>query len=789
MSFITLQSDLGFKGFTPDRVSRSSVHVAGGVEDNDLEPGTNLEGNDTNQNFTLRLFTDPGDQSLGGVTPPFIRNKDSIFIKGDDFDFPDDTDIGFNIDGSSTNQGFQFEEGIDPGDQSRKGKTPGSYQRIFSLGGSKFVLGDEFISPEDSTLRFTRDVDPTGLSLGGVKPREYRIEDSRFIGNDGSPNLIFELGIDPGVQSLDGKTPPRFTDTPYSQHVDNPTDPNQVLGIIDKELSVEPRSRTNTILEQIGVLAKKRLDDVARITTKVINPIENPRFITNQGIIAFATALDASLKASGGEKLSAFGKAAKDGGLDIAKTYSGILASTPVAGTGIHLIFPPAVNNQYLQQNSENPTRLLDNIAAFTGITAGSGVNGANLAYTKGQVQEGFVTSNFVELDEDNVTVKDIFLLPKQVEGLNREIFTEKLAYEEVKNKGYYNEKNVNIVDNFNNSLKKPSIGIRTKMVSTGQESRGSLDYVTFESIEIGDETSNVADDIIPFNIEIYDPEIPDKFSLIKLRAYLDSISDSFTGEWNSTKYIGRAEQLYNYTGFNRDFSFSFKVAALSKRELIPLYFKLNLLAGTTAPVYDDEQNFMKGVFTKLTIGDYLYKVPGFFEKIGLTWDTKYPWELGLEDSSMHTLPHILNVDVTFRPIHNFNPKFGSDFIGKIESDLIGEDGRQGSVIPKEELNSNTTLTNDNVNQRTFRTVQLSDTAQNIADTIAISRVYASYNRRSKPHIARSEIKPETLNTIYTPRTIEQQQFLGENITYDGKVRVPADFVGKVITPRAKIFN
>lgn len=816
MSFIVnLRSDLSLKGFPPKREPGSSVHVADGVEDNNLEPGSNVDNNNTNQNFTLKLFTDPGKQSLGGVTPSPINNKNSIFIKGDETLISDNTDIGFNSNGSNTNQGFKFENNIDPSNQSYKGKKPQEYNvnnSIFifgdesglndtnitgflntninqglrfaqgidpsglSLGGgtptfirnkdSIFIKGDDsivsdetdigfntdgsnvsqgfefeynidpgkqsregktpplinnknsiFIEGDDSTFpdetepgfningsnidqgfKFKEGIDPTGLSLEGVKPREYDTSDSRFIGNDGSPGLVFEEEIDPGGQSRKGKTPPKFTDTPYSQHVDNPTDPNQVLGIIDKELSVEPRSRTNTVSDQIGVLAKKRLDDVARITTKVINPIENPRFITNQGIIAFATALDASLKASGVKKLSAFGKAAIDGGLNIVKTYSGILASTPVAGTGIHLIFPPAVNNQYLQQNKEDPTRLLNNIAAFTGITAGSGINGANQAYTKGEVQKGLVTSNFVELDEDdNNKVKKVIKESKHDRDKSHTTFFSTrnnpvdLQYTYASSSGKIEDTFVNTVhlgaapplqfeyyvDTQNNMFFKDtvrsaefveSIGLRTKLVSTGLHNSGSsLDVVSIESITIDQETeSSVVDDIIPFNVEIYDPQQPVKYSLIKLRAYLDSMSDSYTGEWNGTKYVGRAEQLYNYTGFNRDFSFAFKVAALSKQELTPLYNKLNTLVSTTAPAFNITQDFMQGIFVKLTIGDYLHKVPGFFEKIGLTWDTKYPWELGIEDSNMKILPHILNVDVTFRPIHNFNPKYGSTFIGKV---------------------------------------------------------------------------------------------------------------------------
>ena len=61
-------------------------------------------------------------------------------------------------------------------------------------------------------------------------------------------------------------------------------------------------------------------------------------------------------------------------------------------------------------------------------------------------------------------------------------------------------------------------------------------------------------------------------------RAFLDTINDNYTSEWNSTKYVGRGENFYTYQGFDRKVSFGFTVAAQSKVELMPMYRKLNFL-------------------------------------------------------------------------------------------------------------------------------------------------------------------------------------------------------------------
>ena len=189
-----------------------------------------------------------------------------------------------------------------------------------------------------------------------------------------------------------------------------------------------------------------------------------------------------------------------------------------------------------------------------------------------------------------------------------------------------------------------------------------SNDYITKLASAAEENVEAKQKQIIPFEFQIVEP---DATRFLYFRAYLDSFSDNYTGDWNSTKYVGRAEDFHNYTGFSRDVQFAFKVAAESKEELKPLYKKINYLVGATAPSYNTEQSFMRGTLVKLTVGDYLKDTFGFFPSIGLSWDVTYPWEINLEDSQdLMKVPHLLNVDVSFTPIHNFAPKTTSTFIG-----------------------------------------------------------------------------------------------------------------------------
>ena len=161
--------------------------------------------------------------------------------------------------------------------------------------------------------------------------------------------------------------------------------------------------------------------------------------------------------------------------------------------------------------------------------------------------------------------------------------------------------------------------------------------------------------DIIPFEFNIFAPGQQEKF--LYFRAFLGTLNDNYSGNWNGTQYIGRAEQFYTYQGFSRDISFDFKIAAFSKQELNPLYKKLNLLLGTTAPTYTQQGEFMKGTLISLTIGDYIYKQDGFISSINLSWNNTYPWEIDLYDEDLPKVPHMLDVNITFTPIHNFNVK------------------------------------------------------------------------------------------------------------------------------------
>ena len=142
-------------------------------------------------------------------------------------------------------------------------------------------------------------------------------------------------------------------------------------------------------------------------------------------------------------------------------------------------------------------------------------------------------------------------------------------------------------------------------------------------------------------------------------RAFIDSFNDSYNGNWDSQKYMGRGEQFWTYNGFNRTISMGWTVAAQSKAELIPMYHKLNFLASNLAPDYSSA-GYMRGPLVYLTVGGYLYEQPGFITSLTYDIPQESTWEIGIDvsgssDPTVKELPHMIKVSsFSFTPIHKF---------------------------------------------------------------------------------------------------------------------------------------
>jgi hypothetical protein len=109
----------------------------------------------------------------------------------------------------------------------------------------------------------------------------------------------------------------------------------------------------------------------------------------------------------------------------------------------------------------------------------------------------------------------------------------------------------------------------------------------------------------------------------------------------------------------------------------------------------------MRAPIIKVTLGDYLYRVPGFLQSVNVTVDNSTSWEINLEESAdVQELPHVLEVAITFKPIHDVLPerssftqyiKQGTNFI----SNNAGLGDTAGAATLQ--INTETTVTNKKV--------------------------------------------------------------------------------------------
>jgi hypothetical protein len=166
--------------------------------------------------------------------------------------------------------------------------------------------------------------------------------------------------------------------------------------------------------------------------------------------------------------------------------------------------------------------------------------------------------------------------------------------------------------------------------------------------------------DSIKLGFECLSNDDTKKSTALLFRALLSNgFTDNNTAVLTPFRYMGRGEEFFTYQGFTRDIQFSFKIAALSRNELKPLYNKLNYLISQVYPDYAGNSGIMRAPIVRVTLGDYLYRVPGFLQSVNVTVDNSTSWEINLEESKdvVQELPHVLEVAISFKPIHDILPE------------------------------------------------------------------------------------------------------------------------------------
>ena len=204
-----------------------------------------------------------------------------------------------------------------------------------------------------------------------------------------------------------------------------------------------------------------------------------------------------------------------------------------------------------------------------------------------------------------------------------------------------------------------------------------AVDEINALPIQSSPASSQLVNDFCHFNINIYNTFTGGK-KYCYFRSFIDNFSDSFKAKWDNITYVGRGEKLFKYSGFDRSISLGFKVVALSKPELIPMYKKLNFIASSLAPNYSSN-GFMGGNIAELSFGGYIKRLPGIITSFNIKPSNDTTWEIAIplnyndptnpgvaekfSDNTVKELPHMVDISLNFEPIHKFRPEINKSFI------------------------------------------------------------------------------------------------------------------------------
>ena len=116
-------------------------------------------------------------------------------------------------------------------------------------------------------------------------------------------------------------------------------------------------------------------------------------------------------------------------------------------------------------------------------------------------------------------------------------------------------------------------------------------------------------------------------------RAIINSLTDSHNPSWTPQQMIGRADPNYHYTGYSREVSLDFTVYASDRDEMKPIWQKLNMLAGYTAPIYNVGSPAPIGPWMRITIGDLFVQQPAVINSLSYTLhESDTTWEINIEE-------------------------------------------------------------------------------------------------------------------------------------------------------------
>jgi hypothetical protein len=116
----------------------------------------------------------------------------------------------------------------------------------------------------------------------------------------------------------------------------------------------------------------------------------------------------------------------------------------------------------------------------------------------------------------------------------------------------------------------------------------------------------------------------------VQFRCTVSQLTETFTPNWESSKFIGNPFNFYTYNGIERTLNFSFKVFSLNALEHRNAWQRLNFLAGLTYPQsYNGLTGAVAPPIIKFTLGDMYKKRDAIIDSLTFNVDENTTWDTG----------------------------------------------------------------------------------------------------------------------------------------------------------------
>lgn len=154
---------------------------------------------------------------------------------------------------------------------------------------------------------------------------------------------------------------------------------------------------------------------------------------------------------------------------------------------------------------------------------------------------------------------------------------------------------------------------------------------------------------------DLRDPEDGNRF--LYFRAFLKpGIAETFSPDWQTSRYYGRVDQIPVYQGTVRSLNFAFDVIAWGPHDLSIMWLKIQKLQSMVYPTYTTGGFMEAGPIIRLRIGDLIAGganrgLPGYITSMDLAYDDGI-WNIRVNEK----VPRKVSISIGFTVLHEGNP-------------------------------------------------------------------------------------------------------------------------------------